>query len=433
MNNLVMHIAGRHLEISPRRIRRSIKAYPAGLKTWALLCLGVMGVSVIGALAALPVGWEVMGTSPTMEWGLLIAGYVVLAITTSGLCLTISLGSVYGVKSLRTLERRGVVLAFICLAAAFGTILLDLQFPLRLVFGAVLSPSPGSSMWWMGLAYAGYLVILLVELATMYTRFHVVHQWAAASASVMAIIAPFTLGTVFGRIQAHSLWHGIWTPILMLCSAFLAGVSLMSIVAAVVVRFSRRDHHRMEHDTVPMLQRLLAIALIVVAVLVMRELVVGLASDTRGLQAATKTIVSGPFSVPFWVFRVGVGLVIPLGLLIGPSNRKHHFLGLAGAGALLGVVVDRLIFVLAGLASPVSAVAGNVNFPFAVYVPSLVEVLIMMGALATIGLGYALAEHHLHLGEPDHHGNYGVAKLMRKLKSRKPSSRKHHAVAGSTP
>ena len=126
MARLVMHVAGRHLELSTKKIIKSIRAYPAGLKTWALLCLAVMAVSVIGALAALPVGWEVMGTSPTMEWGLLIAGYVVLAITTSGLCLTISLGSVYGVDALRPLERRGVILAFICLAAAFGTILLDL-------------------------------------------------------------------------------------------------------------------------------------------------------------------------------------------------------------------------------------------------------------------------------------------------------------------
>jgi Ni/Fe-hydrogenase subunit HybB-like protein len=416
MASVVMHVAGRHLEINTKRITKAIKAYPAGLKSWLLLCLAIMGISVFAALAALPVGWEVMGTSPTMEWGLLIAGYVVLAITTSGLCLTISLGSVYGIESLRTLERRGVILAFICLAAAFGTILLDLQYPLRLVFGAVLSPSPNSSMWWMGLAYAGYLMILLVELATMYTRFHVVHQWAAASASVMALVAPFTLGTVFGRIQAHSLWHGIWTPILMLCSAFLAGVSMMSIVAAVVVRFSRRDYERMRRDTMPMLQRLLALALIVVAALVVRDLVVGLASDTRGLNAATMTLVTGPFSVPFWVLRIGIGLVMPLALLVGPVQRRPISLGIAGIGALIGVVVDRLLFVLAGLASPVSAVAGNVNFPFAVYVPSLVEVLIMMGALATIGLGYALAEHHLNLGEPDHHGSYGLGKLARKLK-----------------
>lgn len=412
MANLVMHIAGRHLEFSTRKIRKSIKAYPAGLKSWLLLCLGIMAVSVVAALAALPVGWEVMGTSPTMEWGLLIAGYVVLAITTSGLCLTISMGTVFGIKAMLPLERRGIVLAFVCLAAAFGTILLDLQYPLRLVFGAVFSPSPNSPMWWMGLAYAGYLIILLVELATMYTRFHTVHRWAATFAFVMAILAPTTLGTVFGSIQAHSLWHGIWTPILMLCTAFLSGLSLMSIVAAVVVRFSRRDHHRMEFETAPLLQRMLTVALVVVALLVFRQLVVGLASDTRGLRAAVSTLVSGPFSVPFWTLRVGVGIVLPLALLIAPSSRKWYHLGLAGAGSLVGVVVDRLLFVMAGLASPVSAVAGNADFPFAVYVPSLVEVLIMMGALATIGFAYALAEHHMNLGAAEHHGDYGIRRLV---------------------
>ena len=412
MASLVMHVAGRHLELNTKRIRKSIGAYPARLKSWLLLCLAIMGVSVVAALAALPVGWEVMGTSPTMEWGLLIAGYVVLAITTSGLCLTISIGTVFGVKAMLPLERRGIILAFVCLAAAFGTILLDLQYPLRLVFGAMLSPSPMSPMWWMGVAYAGYLVILLVELATMYTRFHTVHRWAATFAFIMAIIAPSTLGTVFGSIQAHSLWHGIWTPVLMLCTAFLAGLSLMSIVAAVVVRFSRRDHQRMEFETAPLLQRLLTIALVIVALLVFRQIVVGLSSDTRGLHAAAATLVSGPFSVPFWTLRVGVGIILPLLLLIGSSARRPLAMGLAGIGALIGVVVDRLLFVLAGLASPVSAVAGNVDFPFAVYVPSLVEVLIMAGALATIGFAYALAEHHMNLGASEHHGDYGIRRLL---------------------
>lgn len=414
--SFVFHTGGRHYEISTVNAVAAIKAYPRKLKLWLLLCFALMGVSVIGALAALPVGWEVMGTSPTMEWGLLIAGYVVLAITTSGLCLSVSMGTVLGIKSMLPLERRGVIMAFVCLAAAFGTILLDLQYPLRLVFGAVLSPSPHSPMWWMGLAYAGYLMILLVELATMYTRFHTLHKWAATAAFVMAMIAPATLGTVFGSIQAHSLWHGVWTPIQMLVTAFSAGLSVMAMMAAIIVRFQRGGFEKVQDRSMQTIQRVLGFVLVVIAVLLMRQIVGGLTSDTRGLAAATRTIVSGPFSIPFWTIRVGFGIVLPILLLLGPATKKWWAMGLAGFGGFIGVVADRLIFVVAGLASPVSTVAGNADFPFAVYIPSLIEVLIMVGAFATIAAAYSLIEQHFLLTEPDHHGDYGIRRFLARRK-----------------
>lgn len=413
MAGVTFHVNGRHFEFTTQNAAQAIRKYPRKLKLFMIACLLTMAVSVFGALAALPVGWEVLGTSPTMEWGLLIAGYVVLAITTSGLCLSVSMGTVFGIKAMLPLERRGVVLAFVCLAAAFGTILLDLQYPLRLVFGAVLSPSPTSPMWWMGVAYAGYLVILLVELATMYTRFHTLHKWAATAAFVMAIVAPSTLGSVFGTIRAHSLWHGIFTPVTMLATAFLAGLSIMAIIAALVVRLSSEDHEKMAEQTIPVLSRFLSFMLVLVAFLVFRSLVVGLASDERGLAAATETIVSGPFSIPFWVLRVFGGLIMPLALLIF-AQKKWWAVAIAGFGGIVGVVADRLIFVVAGLASPVSTVAGNAEFPFAVYVPSLVEILIMVGAAATIAIAYALAERHMDLSEAKHHGDYGILRRFSK-------------------
>ena len=89
-----------------------------------------------------PPGWEVFGTSPTFEWGLLIVAYVFFAITTSGLCLASSLGTVFGIERFRPLEKRHAVLALLCLITAFGIIALDLHYPIRMVFGAVLVPSP---------------------------------------------------------------------------------------------------------------------------------------------------------------------------------------------------------------------------------------------------------------------------------------------------
>ena len=78
-----------------------------GSRFLLLLC----AVGAVGALLALPPGWEVLGTSPSFEWGILITAYVFFAITTSGLCLASSLGTVFGIEMFLPLEKRHAVLA----------------------------------------------------------------------------------------------------------------------------------------------------------------------------------------------------------------------------------------------------------------------------------------------------------------------------------
>jgi Ni/Fe-hydrogenase subunit HybB-like protein len=150
-------INGRTIPLDPRRAVRigvaEVRAMPRALRAWFALLLVLLGLAAVAALLALPPGWEVVGTTPSFEWGLLIVGYVFFAITTSGLCLASSLGTVFGIDRFRPLEKRHAILAVLCLVSAFGIIALDLHWPVRLVLGAVLSPSPGSPMWWMGVVY----------------------------------------------------------------------------------------------------------------------------------------------------------------------------------------------------------------------------------------------------------------------------------------
>ena len=88
---------------------------------------------------------------------------------TSGLCLASSLGTVFGIERFRPLEKRHAILAVLSLTTAFLIIALDLHYPIRMVLGAVFVPSPSSPMWWMGVFYGVYLVVLLVEVWSMFT------------------------------------------------------------------------------------------------------------------------------------------------------------------------------------------------------------------------------------------------------------------------
>lgn len=373
------------------------------LRLWLALLLGLMGLAAVAALVALPPGWEVFGTTPSFEWGLLIVGYVFFAIMTSGLCLASSLGTVFGIERFQPFEKRHAILALLSLTAAFGIIALDLHYPVRMVFGAMLVPSPSSPMWWMGVFYGVYLVVLLVEVWSMFTDHPRIHQYACAAAAVVAILAPGTLGAVFGVLNAKALWHGPFTPVLMVSSAFLAGTSLLGIVFYAVHRLRLADWERAAPIALPSVRLLLTVGLALVTVLLARQVWAGLTGAERGLREATEALIAGPLAVQFWGLRFGMGILVPALLVLLPVGRRPGAVFAAALLGLGGVLVDRLGFVTAGQIHPMSAGAGTISYPYAAYVPSPVEIAIILGAGAFMALGYTLAERYVDMGESDTH------------------------------
>ncbi len=407
---LTLTLHGRVVPIGPRAasraLAREVRGMSLGLRLWLAGLSAVIAVGAVAALIAIPPGWEVLGTSPSFEWGLLIVGYVFFAVMTSGLCLASSLGTVFGIERFRPLEKRHAILAVLSLTTAFGIIALDLHYPVRMVFGAVLVPSPSSPMWWMGVFYGIYLVVLLVEVWSMFFHHPKIHQYACTTATCTAVLAPSTLGAVFGVLAAKAFWNGPFTVLMMVAAAYLAGTALLGIVFYLVARFRLQDHERALGVAIPSIRLLLAIALMIVSLLLARQLFVGLTDDTAGLREATAALVTGPLAVPFWVLRVIVGLAIPLVLVLLPTTRTPAGLFAAGVLALGGVFVDRFLFVTAGQIAPITAHAGMVASPFVSYVPSPVEIAIMAGAVALFALVYTLAERYLDMGEDDEHINW---------------------------
>jgi len=385
---------------------------PRGLQLWIAFLLVLIGLAVPAALFALPPGWEVVGTTPTVEWGLLIVGYVFFAITTSGLCLASSLGTVFGIERFRPLEKRHAILALLCLTTAFGIIALDLHYPVRMVLGAVLVPSPTSPMWWMGVFYGAYLCVLVVEVWSMFTNHPTIHQAACTTAACLAIAAPATLGAVFGVLVSRPFWHGPFTPILMVSSAFLSGTALLGIVFYVVARLRLTGAERAVSLAIPAIRTLLAIGLVLVSVLITRQLIAGLIDDRPAFVDATRALLVGPLALQFWVVRVGLGLTVPLLLVALPATRTPAGTLLAALLAIVGVFVDRFTFVLAGQIGP-TTVSGVVSAPWAEYTPTLVEIGIIAGAVAFVALGYTLAERYLDLREARAHVFVPIPDLLR--------------------
>jgi len=266
-----------------------------------------------------------------------------------------------------------------------------------------------SPMWWMGVLYGIYLVFLLTEVWSMFTGRDRLHQYACVAASIMAICAPMTLGAVFGVLVARDFWFGPFTPPSMLVAALTSGTALLGMVFYAVVRFRLRGYQRATALAIPAIRVLMTIVLSSAVVLTVVQILGGLYGDVPGLAQATRSYLVGPLAIPFWVLRVGLGMLLPLVLLVLPRFRTPAGVLAASCLAFMGLFVDRTIFVLAGQIAPTTANSGVVTQGWATYVPTFVEVSITVGGLAFIGLVYTLAERFLDMGE--HGGHVGFFHL----------------------
>ena len=412
---MTVTVAGREVALSPRLAYRALVAEvertPRVLKVWYSFLLALMALGAVGAAFTLAPGTEVFGTTPSFEWGILISAYVFFAITTSGLCLGSSLGTVFGIDMFRPLEKRHAILAVLSLTTAFGIIALDLHYPVRMAFGAVFNPSFSSPMWWMGAFYAAYLVFLLIEVWSMFFGHDDVHRYACLASSCTAVLAPSTLGAVFGVLFARGFWYGLFTPIAMLVTALLAGSALLGMVFYFVVRFELAGFERGRTLAIPAIRILLAVALVGSLVLLGRGLLVGLTSEDLALHGGTMALLSGPLAIPFWIRLVG-GLAIPLVLIVLPATRTVSGTGIAAGLAFVGVIVDRLLFVSAGQIIPTTAVGGVVSDPYVAYTPSIVEISIVLAAFAFVAFVYTLAERYLDLREAEVHMGFHLPRVV---------------------
>jgi molybdopterin-containing oxidoreductase family membrane subunit len=246
-------------------------------------------------------------------------------------------------------------------------------------------------------------VSLVIEVWSIFWHHPRIHQWSCLSSSVIAIFAPLTLGAVFAVLESRAFWHGLFTPLHMLAAAYVSGVALLAIVFYAVGRLRLVGWERAIGVAQPAVRLLLGLGLTVLAIIVVRQLLAGVMSADVGLRSATDLLLAGPFAPEFIGLRLIGGLALPLLLIVIPQTRTPLGLVAAGVLALVGVFVDRLTFVIAGQAAPVTTVSGVVSAPVAVYSPSPVEIAIVVGGVGLVAFVYTLAERYLDLSESDVH------------------------------
>ena len=356
------------------------------LWVWALAGV-LVAIFAVGTITSLTQGYHhVWGTSNEVPWGLLITAYVYFAVGCTGLCLISSLGHVFHIKAFESLGIRPFILATASMITAFIVLAIELEYVLNLAIWVVLSPNIKSVFVIMGVLYGIYLVCLIMELV--FYAFNS-HKWSrifAIFAIITGVSASSNLGLVFGGQVSREFWTAPLVPIMFISSALVFGAAALIILFYFVDRESSKKN---ENFIVSKLTKLFAIFIAVFFALTAFNIFGALSSSSLERQAAANFLLSGDYSINFWVFEVGL-LLIPLvvALFLG---KKQLLVMLSSIVALFGLMFARSNLVTAGqIVSLTPDGKGPINILS--YLPSWVEITIVTGAFGVIIVGYIILE-----------------------------------------
>lgn len=383
------------------------------LRVLLVLALGG-GVAILTALIK---GHHVMGTTSEMAWGVLIATYIFFVASTSGLCLVGSLGHVFGFKRFEPIATKATFLGLVLLVVGFSVIASELERPFLLVKWAILSPNPSSPIWWMGTLYGLYTAVLAAELYFQLVGDHRRGRVAGVVGIVAAVAAQSNLGAVLGLSHGRPVWYGSFLPVYFIALALMCGAALLVLAVWAEDYFTGDRRPRPERQPLlDSLRQLLALFIAVVMFFTFWRMLTSLYGAHPQQHTVAMASLTGPLFVSFWLFEVFLGLVVPLVLLLGVARHRPEALALAAALPMIGVFVMRYNLVVSGQMLSLKPLVGRMGEVFSYapsfkgnpagflsYTPSIVEVGVVIGAMAAATLVYVGGSRVLRLQEEVHH------------------------------
>lgn len=154
---------------------------------------------------------------------------------------------------------------------------------------------------------------------------------------VFAVILGIYTGILLSAFNARPLWNTSILGPLFLVSGLSAG-------AALIMMLSKSDAERKRFSQIDLLLIAIELALII-------HMFMGFRASTQVQIDAAALFLGGPYTLPFWIFVVFLGMVLPAILEIWELKGKHIPVYLPAALILLGSIALRFIIVYAGQAS----------------------------------------------------------------------------------
>ncbi|SER82708.1 NrfD/PsrC family molybdoenzyme membrane anchor subunit [Salipaludibacillus aurantiacus] len=371
-------------------------------KFWYAVSGALILFGAAGALNIIIHGEHSMGTSNYVPWGALIAGYVFFVVSSTGLSLVAALGHVFHMKRFEPLAKRAVLGSIITLLMGFIVIGLELGSPFSMIH-ILFSPNFQSAIFWMGLLYGIYLVLLVFEFIFLLKDDHKKSRLFGILVLISAIAAHSNLGAVFGFLVARSYWTGPYMSIYFILSALLSGAALLAFMYFLVSKVKRTEDMQVEGShIVSHLGKLMVLFLSITVFFTVWKILTGVYGAVPGKHDGIMALLAGPLSFQFYFFELGFGMIIPLLILTLPGGFKPARVFAAAAFALVGIFVMRIDLVFAGQMIPLEPVKGALLPQFRDWTITWAEWGVMAGAIGGAVLLYLMGERKWNLETAPH-------------------------------
>jgi molybdopterin-containing oxidoreductase family membrane subunit len=328
-----------------------------------------------------------------MPWGMLIGVYAYFAIISTGLCVLAAFSHAFGGNQMAPLANRMVWLSIIAIFGAFTVIGLEIENPWRMPLGVILHPNITSNIWWMGTLYGLAVGIMLLEFYLIFTKRYAVAVFFGVLGAIAESFANSNLGSVFASLNAKPFWYGSQLPVFFLASAVLSG-------AAAIILFTHYSSilqkRKIDGGTFKGLQTAGKIIVLMTFLITLSTAwkFVNAYCGTEEMIMAADALVRGPLSTNFWLFEIGIGLVLPCFLLVISRLNSIYAMSTAALMVLVGQFFSRFNLVVAGLIVPANH--GFVGVPqYYTYSPTASEYLLVVAGLGVVGLGFLIGERFL--------------------------------------
>ena len=292
-------------------------------------------IGAIGLYQRFAHGLRLTDLGSFVPWGLWVAAYEYLVWLEVG-SLMVFTTLVYIFKWNKSLPRMAPTLyltAIAILSMALILIGLDLGHPFRF-WHVLVYPQWGSLMTWMIWLHQIYLVVLLgklaIELRPSSYLGKKISTWLSYASLPLGIGLVVVAGSVFGVVMGRPTWQSSALPIMFLISSLVAGTGFLVFQ---YISFFQEKGTKEYLETSQRLGKLLLGLLITGLIASALGGLVILYPGVPAQATALELTLFGPFWWVYWVLHIGVGVIVPIILLLTKTQTARR-IGIA-AGLLV--------------------------------------------------------------------------------------------------
>jgi Ni/Fe-hydrogenase subunit HybB-like protein len=364
---------------------REIQAKQGYWLTMAVLG-ALAGVGVLSALYMEHYGHIVTGMNNQIVWGLPHVFAVFLIVAASGALNVASIATVFGKTLYKPLNRLSALMALTFLAGGLMVLVLDLGRADRVIV-AMTEYNFKSIFAWNVILYNGFFVIVIAYLWTMMDRQGGPWYKAVGTfAFVWRLILTTGTGSIFGFLVAREAYDAALLAPMFIIFSFNYGLALFMLILMGLYKGDQRPlGDRLMGRMRSLLGTFVSASLYFTLVYHLTNLYF---TKHHGLEAFL-LLEGGVHTQVFWLGQVLVGYVVPMVILFNSALAGRGWTVIAAVAAVLGGLSQMWVTIVGGQAYPIEMFPGyavSSSFYDGVvhaYSPSMVEILLGVGGLAT--------------------------------------------------